>query len=338
MPAPGSGRVLIAPDKFKGTLTAAEVAAAIAAGVTERFATADLCPIADGGEGTAEILLAALGGEWRAARASDPLGREIECRYALLAEGTAVVEVAEASGLWRLDPTELDAERASSRGTGALLAAARRDGAERILLACGGSATTDAGIGALEAFDPGEVELTCLCDTDAGFTAAAALYAPQKGAGEQEARELECRLLQIAADLPHDPSRLPFTGAAGGLAGGLWAHGARLTGGARHVLGAVGFDERLRRADALVTGEGRLDPTSFRAKAVGEVARRAWRAGVPCHAIVGGARLGEHPRRQLLASVREAGTEVLIAAAAATIPDPGDRDVTSRAGRLSTGR
>lgn len=316
MPAPGSGRVLIAPDKFKGTLTAAEVAAAIAAGVTERFATADLCPIADGGEGTAEILLAALGGEWRAARASDPLGREIECRYALLAEGTAVVEVAEASGLWRLDPTELDAERASSRGTGELLAAARRDGAERILLACGGSATTDAGIGALEAFDPGEVELTCLCDTDAGFTAAAALYAPQKGADSERVDELERRLCQIAAELPHDPSRLPYTGAAGGLAGGLWAHGARLVGGARHVLAAVNFDERLSRAQVVLTGEGRLDPTSARGKAVGEVARRARRAGVPCHALVGVDALGGDPLRRSFASVREAGSREQLRAAA----------------------
>lgn len=311
---------LIAPDKFKGTLSAAEVAAAIAAGVP---GDADLCPIADGGEGTTAVLLDAGGGEWRDAPASDPLGRPLDCRFALLGDGsTAVVEVAEASGLWRLRPDELDPAAASSRGTGELLAAARDAGAERILLACGGSATTDGGLGALETFDPRGVELVCLCDTDAPFVSAARLYAPQKGASPALVDELERHLRRIATELPHDPSGLPFAGAAGGLAGGLWAHGARLVSGARHVLGAVGFDRRLAGAAALVTGEGCLDATTMRGKAVGEVARRARRAGVPCHAIVGRDELGGHAGRELFASVHEAGTADTIRRVAAGIGAP----------------
>lgn len=315
--AVGGPRALVAPDKFKGTHSAPEVAAAIAAGLG---GGCDVCPIADGGEGTASILLGALGGEWRKARAADPLGREVDCRFALLGDGTtAVIEVAEASGMWRLAPGEADPLGASSAGTGELIAAAIKAGARRVLVACGGSATTDAGLGALAAFDARAVELVCLCDTDAPFISAAGLYAPQKGAGPVEVAELERRLERIREELPHDPSRLPFTGAAGGLGGGLWAHGARLVPGARHVLEAVGFDERLSRSDLLVTGEGRLDATSLRGKAVGEVARRAAAAWVPCHAIVGSDALAEPERSRLFASITEASTLVAIERAAALL-------------------
>lgn len=310
--------MLVAPDKFKGTLSAAEVAEAIAAGLPGE---ADLCPVADGGEGTAAVLLAAHGGEWHEAAAHDPLGRPIACRFGLLAGGeTAVVEVAEASGLWRIGPEERDASAASSRGTGELIAAAVAAGASRVLVACGGSATTDGGAGAIAACDPTAAEIVCLCDTDIPFLAAAPVYAPQKGAGPEEVEALARRLGELAVRLPHDPSRLPYTGAAGGLAGGLWAHGARLVPGASHVLAAVGFDRRLRQATAVVTGEGQLDPTSWRGKALGAVARRAARAAVGCHAIVGRDALPKGAReRELLASVREAETLAAIAAAAATI-------------------
>ena len=279
---------LVAPDKFKGTLSAAEVAAAISAGLGSRF-DVDSCPIADGGEGTADVLLGAIGGEWAEADAHDALGDPIECRFALIGEDrrTAVVEVAEASGLWRLDPDRLDPIGASSRGTGELIAAAIAAGAREVLVACGGSATTDAGLGALEAFEPRSAAITCLCDTDVAFIAAAATYAPQKGADYEQVAALERRLTRIAAELPHDPGRLPWAGAAGGLAGGLWANGAKLVGGAAHVLAALDFDRRLAAADVVFTGEGRLDATSLRGKGIGEVALRSRRAGVPCHAIVG---------------------------------------------------
>jgi len=307
----------VAPDKFKGTMSAPEVAAAIAMGL---LCDADLCPIADGGEGTAEVLLSVAGGGWVEARAHDPLGREVGCRIALLGDGaTAVVEVAEASGLRRLTPAELDPIAASSRGTGELIAAAVEAGARRVLVACGGSATTDGGRGALGAFDPEGVELVCLCDTDIGFASAASVYGPQKGAGPEGVAELERRLSKLAGELPHDPRRLPYTGAAGGLAGGLWAHGARLVAGAVHVLDAVGFDRRLQLADVVITGEGQLDATSWRGKAVGEVARRAARAGVPCHALVGVDALPAESARSRLASVREAGSPEALAAAAGAL-------------------
>lgn len=286
-------RALLAPDKFKGTLSAAQVADAIAVGLETAGVEVDRCPIADGGEGTAEVLVGALGGEWREAEASDPLGRRVGCRFALLDGGaTAVVEVAEASGLWRLTDGERDPIDATSVGTGELIAAALGNGARRVLLACGGSATTDGGSGALSAFDPDAAEIVCLCDTDVGFVEAASVYGPQKGADASEVAELEDRLRGLADSLPHDPSRLPFTGAAGGFAGGLWAHGARLVSGAAHVLATVGFDSRMARSHLVVTGEGRLDATSLRGKAVGEVIRRSRRAGIPCHAVVGGDDLG----------------------------------------------
>lgn len=311
-----AGVALLAPDKFKGTFSAPEVAAAMAEGVG---GGCDICPIADGGEGTAAILLGALGGEWRAARATDALGRPIDARFALLGDGTtAVVDVAEASGLWRLDAAELDPIGAGTSGTGELIAAAVEAGAGTVLVACGGSATTDGGAGALAAFDPAAAEIVCLCDTDAPFGAAAAVYGPQKGAGPAEVAELSERLERLRRRLPHDPGRLPFTGAAGGLSGGLWAHGARLVPGARHVFAAIGFDERLERAGMLLTGEGRLDRTSFRGKGVGEVARRAAAAAVPCHAIVGADAL-DGPERGRFASIAEATTLAGIERAAASI-------------------
>jgi glycerate kinase len=306
-------RTLVAPDKFKGTYSATELADAICAALGP---DADRCPVADGGDGTAEVLLEASGGRWVEAPAHDALGEPIRARFALLGDGMeAVVEVAEASGLARLSGRPLRPLKASSEGTGELIAAAISAGAERVLVACGGSATTDAGLGALARFDPAAVELLCLCDVSDRF-AGALRYAPQKGAGEGHLAELAARLETIAAELPHDPSRLPFTGAAGGLAGGFWAHGARLVPGARHVLAAVGFDRRLGAADAVITGEGCLDETSMAGKAVGEIASRAAAAGRPCHAIVGVDRLAGTSRERF-ATITEAGTAESIATAAA---------------------
>ncbi len=313
---PEQMKVVIAPDKFKGTFTAAEVAAAMTASLGTG---AIRVPVADGGDGTAAALLAASGGEWRSARVEDPLGRPMQARFALLGDArSAVVDVAEASGLACLAPEERDALGASSAGTGQLIAAALEAGASRILVGCGGSASTDGGVGALSQFDPVTVEeLVCLCDVSDAFPAALN-YAPQKGASEQDLEELRARLSTLAAQWPHDPTRLPFTGAAGGLSGGLWAHGARLVPGARFVLDAVGLAETLEAdpGPALVlTGEGRLDATSLRGKAVGEVARLSVAAGVPCHAIVGSQESGAGFAPPLT-SVTEAGTLKAISAAA----------------------
>jgi glycerate kinase len=269
------------------------VADAIGRGVEAAGGIPDLCPAADGGEGTAEVLLEALGGERRTARAHDPLGRSIEANYALLRDGTeAVVEVAAASGLSLVDESERDPERASSAGTGELIAAAVGEGANRILVAAGGSATTDGGHGAIEAIEAagglGDARLEVLCDTTVPFERAAEVFSPQKGAAPEQVERLTARLVAEAGALPRDPRDRTMTGAAGGLSGGLWAtFGAHLVLGASFVLGVVGFDRRLEDASAVFTGEGRLDSQSLKGKLTGEVARRCRAAPVPCHAIAG---------------------------------------------------
>jgi glycerate 2-kinase len=253
----------------------------------------DLCPAADGGEGTTEVLLDAIGGERRTATANDPLGRAIEAGYALLRDGTeAVVEVAAASGLSLVDPSQRDPERASSAGTGELIAAAAAEGVRRILVAAGGSATTDGGRGAIEAVEAagglGDARLEVLCDTSVPFERAADVFAPQKGASPEQVERLRSRLVAEAGVLPRDPRGRAMTGAAGGLSGGLWAaFGAHLVPGAAFVLGVVGFDRRLEEADAVITGEGRLDAQSRDGKLTGEIARRCRAARVPCHVIAG---------------------------------------------------
>src|SRR3954468_16499219 len=180
-------RFLIAPDSFKGTFDAAAVSEAIAAGVEARGGEADRCPVADGGEGPIAVLLEALGGERRSVQVHDPLRRPIEVSFGLLADGeTAVVEAAQASGLPLLAPQERDPERADTFGTGELIAAAIGAGAKRVLLAAGGSATTDGGRGAIEALQQsdmlGAVPIEILCDVRPPYGDAARLFAPQKGA------------------------------------------------------------------------------------------------------------------------------------------------------------
>jgi glycerate 2-kinase len=203
-----------------------------------------------------------------------------------------VVEVAAASGLSLLDEAERDAERATSAGTGELIAAAAAGGARRILVAAGGSATTDGGRGAIDAIEAagglGDARLEVLCDTSVPFERAAELFAPQKGASPDQVERLTSRLVAEAGALPRDPRGRVMTGAAGGLSGGLWAaFNAHLVPGAAFVLGVVGFDRRLEKAAAVITGEGRLDAQSREGKLTGEVARRCRAAEVPCHAIAG---------------------------------------------------
>lgn len=303
--------VLVAPDKFKGTLSAAEVAAAIASGVREGGRNAEELPVADGGEGTADALLRALGGEWVEAEASDALGRPITARFALLADGRAVVEAAEASGLARIPPEERDAFAATSRGTGELIAAACDAGASHVLVAVGGTATTDGGAGAIAALDEAAVdpELTVICDVRTPFELAARVFAPQKGADPATVKRLARRLTAVAEKAPRDPRGVPMTGAGGGLSGGLHAYrGAKLVPGAPFVLDALGFDQRMRAAAFVVTGEGRLDEQTLEGKAAGEVAVRCRQAGVACHAVVGQAAIDDFSFRVLaLDGLFEAG-------------------------------
>ena len=287
-------RLLVAPDSFKGTFRASEVAAAIGRGIERAgLEPPDLCPVADGGEGTAEVLLVALGGETAGAAAHDPLGREITAGFALVEEGgTAVVEVAAASGLGLVEPSERDAETASTYGTGELVAAAIDAGAQVVVLAAGGSVTTDGGVGAIEAI--GEhgglrgAALVVLCDVRVPFERAAEVFGPQKGADPDAVARLTARLGTLASSWPRDPRGRPMTGAAGGLSGGLWAAlGAKLEPGAPFVLDALGFDARMRAAGAVIVGEGRMDATTLEGKIAGEIAVNARQAGVPCHAVVG---------------------------------------------------
>jgi glycerate kinase len=275
-------------------MSAAEVAAAVARGLCRAGVEAEECPVADGGEGTIEILREALGGELRNAASHDPLGRPLEASWLWLAqEQTAIVEMAQASGLALISAGERDAERASSAGTGELILAACDAGARRTILAIGGTATSDGGTGALEAIEQGggigAMELELACDVLIGFESAAEVFGPQKGASPEQVTRLTARLHEIAAGLPRDPRGLPMTGAGGGLAGALWAlHGARLRGGAQFVLEALGFDSRLAAASAVVIGEGCLDGQSRHGKITGTILDRAERAGIPVHAIVGG--------------------------------------------------
>jgi len=315
--------VLVAPDSFKGTLSAREVAGAIAAGLRDAGREARELPVADGGEGTMDVLVAALGGEVITQTVSDPLGRPVEAGFALLPDGSGVVEMAQASGLSLVAEQDRDAWAASTRGTGELIAAAAGAGASPIIVTVGGSATTDGGAGAIEAlreagFEPppsspggaSPLDLHVVCDVRVPFEDAPRIFGPQKGADAAMVERLEHRLDELADGFPRDPRGEPMTGCAGGLSGGLWAaYGAKLVPGAPYVLDAIGFDALMRGSAFVVTGEGSLDEQTLQGKIVGEVATRCRQAGVTCHAIVGRNQLDPFGQRIIdLASVTEATT------------------------------
>lgn len=308
-------RALVCPDSFKGTFSAIEVATAIGAGIEEAGGEVDLCPAADGGEGTAATVRAALGGEVRSADVLDPLGRTIEASFVLVEDGaTAVIDAAAASGLPLIAPEERDAEAASTYGTGELIAAAIEAGARRVLLAAGGSATTDGGLGAIEALRVSDIRgglnLVVLCDVTTKFEDAARVFGPQKGADPATVERLTARLEEVAAVLPRDPRGVPMSGCAGGLSGGLWAaFGAELRPGAGFVLDLLGFGRRLAAADIVVSGEGRIDSQSLEGKIVGQIATACEVVGKPLHVIVG--QNGLDPaavERAGIASITEART------------------------------
>jgi glycerate kinase len=291
--------VLVAPDKFKGTYDARAVARAIGRGLERGGCAVDSCPVGDGGDGTLVALVEAMDGELRSARVRDPLGRPVEAAYGLLEGGaTGLVEMATASGLALLAADELDPFGASTYGTGELILQAVADGARRVLVAVGGSATVDGGAGALEAIEAGgglaDTGVVVLCDVQTPWERAAEIYGPQKGATPDDVPKLAARMDELAARLPRDPRGVPATGAAGGLSGALWAaFGAELADGAAWVLDAVNFDARLAAARAVVTGEGRLDESTLEGKLVGAIAQRARAAGLPVFAVVGQSTLTE---------------------------------------------
>jgi glycerate kinase len=320
-------RIVVAPDSFKGSISAADVAEAIAAGIARVLPDAELVlrPIADGGEGT---VAAAIWAGYRPEKleVSGPDGRPVEATIALRSD-EAVVELATAAGLGLAAPAPMTA---GTRGVGELIRAALDRGARRIVLGIGGSATTDGGAGMLQALgvrlldDRGDhvppgggglarldradataleprlagVDLVVASDVDnplVGPSGAAAVFGPQKGASPEEVARLDEALTRYAAvlrrDLGVDVADVPGAGGAGGTAAGALALGARLTSGAALVCDLVGLSEALAGADLAITGEGALDSQTLRGKTPVEVARRATSAGVPCLALAGVVRL-----------------------------------------------
>lgn len=306
--------VLVAPDSFKGTFNAAQVAGAIGRGLEKAgLMPPDLCPVADGGEGTLDALLPQLGGELIAQEVRGPLGKPVRTGFGLVEDGgTAIVEMAMASGLGLVPEAERDAWSASTYGTGQLIAAAAQAGAQVILVAVGGSATTDGGKGALDAIEEaggiGKAKIVVLCDVRTVFEDAPKVFGPQKGADPDLVKRLERRLDELAQTFVRDPRGVPMTGGAGGLSGGLWANlGATLEPGAPFVLDALDFDERMRASRAVVTGEGKLDEQTLQGKLVGEIGTRTRQAGVPLHAIVGRDAMDAFAKRMIdLQMVQEA--------------------------------
>jgi glycerate 2-kinase len=286
MPRP---RALACPASLKGVLGAAEAAAALGEGLRLGGADGEELPVADGGEGTAEVLAAALGGEWRAATVSDPFGRPVQARYLLLPGRSAVVESAEAIGLSLVRPEERDPLRASSRGLGELLQVALGERLASLLICLGGSATVDGGAGLREVIDSLPVETAVACDVRnplLGPRGAARVYGPQKGATPDAVEELEARLAAMEALRPF--AELRGAGAAGGLGAALAALGAELVPGAELVLDLVRFREHIRGAALVITGEGRVDRSSAEGKAPGAVVRVCGEERVRCVVFGGG--------------------------------------------------
>jgi len=290
--------VLCCPDKFRGSLTANEAAEALADGVEREGRDAVRLPLADGGEGTLDVLCPSSDAR-RPARVRGPLGEPVDAEWGLRGD-TAVVEMARASGL-ALVAGGNDPLRATTFGTGELLRAALDVGLRRAIVAVGGSATVDGGLGALEAlnFDLRGADVVVACDVTTPFAEAARVFGPQKGADAAAVAKLERRLERLAeryrTERGVDVRDLPGAGAAGGLAGGLAAYGARLVPGAALVADIVGLRDALRHASLVLTGEGHVDATSFAGKVVGHVLGEARAFGVPVAIVAGDAQRATLP-------------------------------------------
>jgi glycerate 2-kinase len=360
-------KIVIAPNAFKGSLTAAEVAASISAGVKRVFPNAeiDLLPIADGGDGTLDLVLSAAGSQRVEMEVRGPLGTPVRAAYGLLpGEGTAVIEMAAASGLRLLSPAECDPLRATTYGTGQLMKAALDRGCTRIIIGVGGSATVDGGCGMAQALGvrlldadgqdipPGgaglqrlarvdlsgrheridQAEIVVACDVDnplVGPQGAAPIFGPQKGADAEMvavlAQALERFAEIVARDTGKHVAELPGAGAAGGLAAGLVAFaGARLESGTDTLLALMDMERHIHAADLVITGEGQIDGQTAYGKAPIGVARLAQRHGVPVIGLAGG--LGDDA-----SAVYDHGIDAL----AATVPGPITLDeAMSNAARL----
>jgi glycerate kinase len=272
-------RVLACPASLKGALSAVDAAAALATGLRRAPGVEVVeLPVADGGEGTLEVLARARGGTWREAAVHDAFGRPRQARWLELDDGRAMIEAAEAIPL---DPERLDPLAASSRGLGELVAAVGRP--RELVVGLGGTATVDGGAGLREVVAELPAPTRAACDVRSPLIDAARVFAPQKGATPSMVAELEARLLALPELAPF--ALLPGAGAAGGLGAAFAALGAELVPGAALVLDELGFDAM--GFDLVVTAEGVVDATTGQGKAPGEVARRCRAAGVRC-ALFGG--------------------------------------------------
>lgn len=287
-------KIVVAPDSFKGCLSAGEAASAIASSIRELRPGWEVVeqPLADGGEGTLAVIMPALLAKivsfpfLRSAKVSDPLGRPVMADY-LLAGDTAVIEVSKACGLNLLSPQERNPLAATTRGVGELLLEARRRGAVRFIIGLGGTSTCDGGAGMMgvpslrEALEGCSIEL--LSDVDnpfVGSCGAARVFAPQKGASAADVEILERRMLaeagKILSETGVDVRELPGSGAAGGLGGALMAYfGAVMHSGAGKILDLVGFDELIKDADLIITGEGKSDIQTLSGKVPYGVLKRS---------------------------------------------------------------
>jgi glycerate kinase len=319
--------ILIAPDKFKGSLGAREVAENIAKGLRDGLGDAkiDIVPMADGGEGTADVICRALGGSWLGCKAHDPLGREIECRYAYIDKNKlALIEMSEAAGMRRLRPNERDVDLASTFGVGEMIVDAAQRGPREIIIGLGGSATNDSGFGMVRALGfrflgdsyeelTGNVsELSKLTRIQKpkdlllpkiiaavdvrnpllGENGATRVFGPQKGANEDKIDKLERALTRLAdvvtKQFGSDFRDEPGAGAAGGLGFGLMSFcGAKIRSGFDVVAEAVSLESKMEDVDVVITGEGSLDRQTLAGKTPAGVARLARKLRKRVYAIVG---------------------------------------------------
>ncbi len=341
-------RIVVAPQEYKGTLTAREAAEAIAAGVRRALpeAEVDVAPVSDGGAGLVDAMLAASKGRLMHSRVQDPLGREVEAEWALLDDGTAVIEMAAAAGLVLLGQDERDPRVTTTRGVGQLLVATLDASARRIIVGVGGSATNDGGAGMAaalgvrflgadardlppggaalarlesidaSAIDPRVRETRVIAATDVtnplcGPEGASLVYSPQKGATQEVARELDAALRRyggiVKRDVGVSVADVPGAGAAGGLGAGLIAFlRAEVRSGFEIVAEVTGLRERIAAADLVITGEGCLDGQTAYGKAVSGVAGMAREAGVPVIAVPGALGEGWEDMRDALDAIEPA--------------------------------
>jgi glycerate kinase len=341
-------RVLVAVDKFRGSLTGPEAADAITRGLRAAGAFVERCAVADGGEGTLDALVSATGGTILGVVSRGPRGIPVRAHIGMLPDGTGIVELAQASGLSLLEPAQRRPIEATSHGTGECIKAVLARKPSRVLVGLGGSATIDAGLGIARALGVGfydregkpvadgvrgleetvlvdlggldrrltGTDLLAACDVDDEIEGCARTYGPQKGATPAEVERAEAAITYFADVFAAQTGQALRGVAGGGAAGGagamLHALGARLAPGAEIVLEAVRFEDHLAGIDLVVTGEGTLDRTSLHGKVPGVVARLAAERGIPCVAIVGRNELTESPFkdvRTLLEHFRGDGRE-----------------------------